>query len=366
MSNSELKNNAETESSLQREKFKKYLNPKYIQRGFLVFAFITILSFFLLFLYTNTAETLNAFRNIHIKYLLLALLLAFFDWWVGGYRNHIFVREIKPGISWKVCFNANLANIFMGAVTPSQTGGGPAQLYMLYRNGIRIMDGLAVSLINFVATALFFPISALVAYLIVKGTINDPLIITLIKSGFVLFSVFFSVVLISILLPKKMGKFLHGISKVLYQVFPDIGKKLMKLTEKLYKQLLGYNKTMRHFIRKKPILLPYSFILTCILYLTKYTIAFCILLGLGINIDYLTVIAIQAIIFFILYFAPSPGASGIAELSIAVLMAQIMPESLLASFTMMHRGFLLFLPALLGAYIVLKELKKHSISVVSD
>ena len=63
---------------------------------------------------------------------------------------------------------------------------------------------------------------------------------------------------------------------------------------------------------------------------------------------------------FVLYFAPSPGGSGIAEFSIAVLMASILAADLIPVFTLLHRIFLLFLPAVIGSFVVLRELKKHA------
>lgn len=96
------------------------------------------------------------------------------------------------------------------------------------------------------------------------------------------------------------------------------------------------------------------------MYFNKYALAFVLLLGVGVEADFWTVIGIQAIIFFILYHAPSPGASGFAELSIAGLMSHIIIESKLATFTVLHRTFLLLLGAMVGAFIMMKELKRHN------
>jgi uncharacterized membrane protein YbhN (UPF0104 family) len=67
--------------------------------------------------------------------------------------------------------------------------------------------------------------------------------------------------------------------------------------------------------------------------------------------------AILALLRFILYFAPTPGGSGIAEITIAVLMSTIMPLYLLPIYIILYRAFHLFLPASFGAYVLLAELR---------
>lgn len=347
-------------SSPENEKFGKILNQAYIKRGIFIFIGITLIAFTCLFLFSNTGDVLKALKEIKLQYVGLAFLMAFFDWWIGGMRNHIFVRETNPGISQRVCFDANLANIFIGAVTPSQTGGGPAHLYMLWRGGVKLTDGIAVSVVNYISTILFFILSTGIAIYHLQSIIPNDHISLLIKSGFAIFTTGFIIVLISLLAPERMGKVLIWIGKKLKAFFPNKFKNLDSKSENLAAELQNYHKTIMFFLINNPLLLPLSFIITCIMYFNKYALAFVLLLGLGIEADFWTVIEIQAIIFFMLYHAPSPGASGFAELSIAGLMAHIIIDSKLATFTILHRSFLLLLGALVGAFIMLKELKKHN------
>src|SRR5690606_34976215 len=94
--------------------------------------------------------------------------------------------------------------------------------------------------------------------------------------------------------------------------------------------------------------------------LNKYCMQYVILLGLGVHAEFIQVISIQILIQFMIYFAPSPGGSGFAEVSIAVLFAKIVPTSVLSIFTLLQRSFLLFLPALIGAFVIINLLKKHT------
>ncbi len=344
----------------------KYLNVRYLKRGILLFAFISLLSFTLLYIYTNTGSVVETLRAVQLKYVAIAVLLMFFDWWIGGFRNHIFVRLLIEKVSWRVCFDANLANIFVGAVTPSQTGGGPAQFYIWYRNGVKISDCVAISIINYISTILFMLGGSLAAIYYLKNAIDNALLFTLIKSSFIIFSTFFSLILLSLLLPKQMSKVIIGLFTLLAKLLPSKKDLFEGIAQKLSEAIQHYHTTMLLFTKGKPYLFPASFIITFIMYTNKYVIAYMLLRGLGLDAPLLTVLAIQAVLFFILYFAPSPGGSGIAELSIAVLMATIIPDAQLATFTVAHRAFLLFIPAVVGAFIMLGALKKQEAEVAGQ
>jgi uncharacterized protein (TIRG00374 family) len=90
-----------------------------------------------------------------------------------------------------------------------------------------------------------------------------------------------------------------------------------------------------------------------------------ILLGLGVQTDIVQVICIQVLIQFMIYFAPSPGGSGFAELSISILFGQIVPSNMVAAFTLLQRSFLLFFPSVIGAFTILKHLNKQALEVKS-
>jgi hypothetical protein len=61
-----------------------------------------------------------------------------------------------------------------------------------------------------------------------------------------------------------------------------------------------------------------------------------------------------------IYFAPSPGGSGFAEVGISVLFGKIVPNAILPIFTLLQRSFLLFFPALLGAFVVINLLRRQT------
>lgn len=342
------------------EKAKGLLNYKLIRRGAIIFFAITLFAFTALFLYGNTADSLVELRNIKPFYIPIILGLVFFDWWIGGWRNTIFVRKVIPGAPQRICFDANLANIFMGAVTPSQTGGGPMHLYMLYRKGVQLTHGIALSVINFISSIIFFVTSSGLALWYLKGTEINSTLFTLIKSGYTIFTSLFLLILFGMVAPKVLSRGISKFGSTITALFQTKQKKILNVVNSINEKLFEYNTTIKLFLRENPILFPYSLLITFIMYFNKFLVAFMIVRGLGYDGDFWSIIAVQAITFFLLYFAPTPGGSGVAELSIATLMTPFIPAVGITSFTILHRSFLLILPAIFGAFIVLKELKRHS------
>lgn len=133
--------------------------------------------------------------------------------------------------------------------------------------------------------------------------------------------------------------------------------RLSKLSKRLAGHIAIYQESFARFLCEHKLVIFNVFLITGIYHLLKLNLAYIILLALGIEIDYLTAMAILALLKFILYFSPTPGGSGVGELSIAALFATLMPLHMLPIYTVLYRFFCLILPAAFGAWIVMREMK---------
>lgn len=337
---------------------KKPFSRKLIKKGVFYFMGISIITMIGIFLYTNTGNTLEVWKGIEFRFILLALVIMCIDLLVGGWRNHIFTRALYPGISQWISFKANLANIFMGSVTPSQSGGGLAQLYLFTKNGVKLGDAVTISFINWISTLTFFPISGFIAYNIIKDRIPTGFITYLAQFGLSIFATLFTIIIIALFFPRLLEWIITNIAALLGSINKKWKSKIEAVGIKAKSSLIEYRNGCTKLLKSKPQLLVYSFLITIALYLNKYILGYVIVMALGVDADFWTIIAVQSIVYLLLYFAPSPGGSGIAELSLAGLMSGILADDYIATFTIMQRGFLVFVPALLGAIVVLGEMKK--------
>ncbi|NNE27489.1 MAG: flippase-like domain-containing protein [Saprospiraceae bacterium] len=339
-------------------KAQKVFNKKVIKKGIAYFLSISIVTLVGIFLYTNSGNTLEVWSKIQPGYFLIALLFIAIDLYLGAMRNHIFVKEFYPGKSLWISVKANLANIFMGAVTPSQSGGGIAQFYVFYKNGVSLPNAITISFINWISTLIFFPVSGIIAYLIIKDNIPSGFVNYLARFGFSVFTTLLIIVIIGLFFPDAIGFIVEKISRGVARLNKKWSSRLHVFGEKARQSLSDYRNKCLSLLKSKPQLMLFSFLLTIILYLNKYFLAYIIVLSLGTTGDIALIMAVQAIIYLLLYFAPSPGGSGIAELSIAGLMAGIIAGDYIGTFTLLQRSFLVFIPAIIGAFVVLGELNK--------
>jgi uncharacterized protein (TIRG00374 family) len=286
--------------------------------------------------------------------------MLFIDLMLGSWRNHIYIRKLAPTVSHWVSFRANVANMFMGAVTPAHGGAGPAQVYVYTSNGVAFIDAFAVSLINMGATLIFMPLAGFVAIMLMNTGYVSGMIPAMLKYGFCFFLLFLMAFLLAFRKPVWVGVIIQKIGAGLASLMPKRRQKLNAWAEKSHLNISKYQQTCSIIIKQHPLLFPLSLLITTLLYTNKYCMQYVILLGLGVNASLIQVISIQILIQFMIYFAPSPGGSGFAEISISVLFGKIVPSSLLSIFTLLQRSFLLFIPAIIGASVIINLLRKQA------
>ncbi len=329
-------------------------------RGLALFVLLTVAGLAALWRFTAAGGASQVMATLSPGFLALGVLGGVGDILIGAVRYQIFLRRIRPGTSLWLPIRADLANRFMGAVTPSQTGGGPAQVFVLWRGGIPVPDALSFLLINFLSTLIFFLGAGGITAWVFRERFPAGGIHMLVQYGFAAFAACLAVMLVGLLRPEWLAcpmawtaRRLEGRSGVAARLAYHCAHTLSDGVEQ-------YQAACTRFVRENPSLPVLSFGLTALLYLNKFTLAWLVMRGLGVEGDYLTTLAVQALLHFVLFVAPSPGGSGIAEIGTGAFMAILMPAHLLAPFTLAYRFLLIYLPAAAGAVVLLRELAPAS------
>ena len=84
-----------------------------------------------------------------------------------------------------------------------------------------------------------------------------------------------------------------------------------------------------------------------------------ILDGLGVEPHYFRAYIMQTILYLVLPYMPTPGASGIAEVGSASLFVAFIPEKLVGLVTFGWRLFTFHLVLLVGGFFAFIEISKH-------
>jgi len=329
---------------------------KAINRGIQLFVVFTVVGVVLSVWWKSSANLSVVLKHIDTSYLYLLIPLVALDYILGGFRYRLFFDgKVLPKISMWDNMRANWANIFMGAVTPFQTGGGPAQFYILWRCGAKVSESVLVSAINFAATMNFFLVSSVVALIVLPASIFATNIVYVIKIAFGVVG-FITLVVILILSFPRSGA---AIIKSIFRVVPARFKRASALRDRLVNTLTegaeNFGDSFKQILRRKKLSLVIVVFATLALFFNKYLIGYVIALALGQNPNFGIFIGLQILHFFIVYFAPTPGASGIAEVSSVWLMEKVMSTDILIIYAVAWRFFTTHLGALIGGFVVLLD-----------
>jgi uncharacterized protein (TIRG00374 family) len=295
--------------------------------------------------------------SLHGGFLLLAAASAALDIVIGALRYHLFIRRIRPGTSLWLPIRADLANRFVGAVTPSQTGGGPAQVFVLHRGGIPVPEALSFLAINFLCTLAVFLAAGGAGAWALGGRVPAGIATHLVRYGGTVLLAGLGLILLALGRPDTCARILGRGAARLERLPVAWAPTLARGARFLAGSADRYRATCVRFVREDPTLPLAALLLTLLLYLNKFTLAWLVMRGLGADGAYGTTLAVQALLHLVLYVAPTPGGSGIAELATGALMAVVLPGGLLGPFTLVYRVLLVHAPATVGAGVLAAALK---------
>jgi uncharacterized protein (TIRG00374 family) len=333
-----------------------------ISKGLKIFFGLSVASIAIIFLFTDWSKTAEALSRIEPKYLLIAVLLALADWCGGGMRLYLLTRGLSKKIAFRDTIKAALANTAMGAITPSQMGGGPAQVFMLYKNGLPLVEAMSASLMTFVVTIIFFVLSAgAITFLGVNTSIADETVRHLFRYGFNIFLVCGVIFILFIAKPSWLRVLMRWLFNFLSLFRHDHFLRPGSRANKMIDATSEIHEINVYYIKNRFFTLVVSLLLTAVLFGFKCFIAYFVVRGLGVTAGVWEVVSIQILILLAVYFFPTPGGTGAAELGSAVLMAQILPMELLMVYVVVWRIVVMYIAVILGSVVMLRALGQDTL-----
>jgi len=333
-----------------------------ISKGLKIFFGLSVASISVVVLFTDWGKTLEALSRIEPGYLFLALLLATADWMGGGVRLFILTRGLSANVSLRTTTKAALSNTAMGAITPSQMGGGPAQVFLLYKNGLPLLEAMSASLMTFVVTIVFFVISAgAITFSGVNTSIEDETVRQFFRYGFMVFLVCGTMFMVFIARPSWLRLLLRWIFSFLSLFRKRHLLRPGSRANRAIEATAQIHEINIYYIRHRFPALVVSLLLTAVLFGFKCFAAYFIVRGLGVSAGVWEVVSIQILILLTVYFFPTPGGTGAAELGSAVLMAQILPIELLTVYVVTWRVVVMYISVILGSVVMLRALGQDTL-----
>jgi uncharacterized protein (TIRG00374 family) len=327
--------------------------------GIQLFILISLVAITVGFWWKRPANLGELLANVDWRFALLIIPLVGIDYLFGGLRYRVlFNGRVLTKVSLWNCMRSNWANIFMGAATPMQTGGGPAQIYLLWRSGAHVSEGLLASLVNFAGTLVFFVCASFAALLLIPGDLFGARVMGLIQGAFVVVALVAGLVLAVMIFPRAGLWTIRHVYDGLLARIPRLGRARDRVIGKAEAGVERFSGAVRLVGSRGKGSLALVVLFTLILFSNKFTIAYAVVRALGHEVPYGVFLGLKCVHLFVIYFAPTPGASGVAEVSSVWLMERIIPSEILLVYTVLWRLFTTVIGAIIGGFVLLLDVRR--------
>lgn len=323
----------------------RLLTPGAIRRGFELFIVISLVGYGAVLVYGNDMGAfVESLGRIRWGWVLVGLVLASMDWIGGGLRLWVLGREVheKPDLLGLIIAGG------MGAwgayLTPMQAGSSPVQIYAMNRTGFPVPKAIATVLMSFIATVVFFAIAGPLALafgagqaLGDRGNVLGLSLLDLFRGSMAIFGALAVLLLVVMVAPRFVSLGVHKLAEVLSRRSTRIASRL----EGLRSGIDTAHETMQAFNTPRGWLaLFWATLISGPSHANKLLAGYVALRAVGIEANFVDVLLLQTLITFLLYFAPTPGASGVAEVLSAAVMSVYVPRELIPIYTLIWRCIL--------------------------
>jgi len=286
----------------------------------------------------HTLRHLNKFQpwSLFVALILLGIGL-YFDGTRLMHLVHISGEKIRLIEAVQVVFG----NYFLALLTPGAAGGAVAQVMFLRRAGVPIGKATVLVVVRTLLSIIFLLICLPIVFYYDPGIlpgISDN-VLAIVSAGIVvsilgIIGLFrtsgFNYLLV--VLTKKLS---HNRRRRIFAIYRDVRGAVLMLSS-------------------APASMFKVFMESIISLLALYSIVPILFMGMGVAVNFLQIIGRMILLNILLYFAPTPGGSGIAEGGFIFLFSSFVPSGTVGIAAVAWRMIVEYLPFVIGLYFTIK------------
>jgi uncharacterized protein (TIRG00374 family) len=335
----------------------RLLTPKLLLRGFEISVLASLVGFGITLVYGNDFSAfLNAIGHLHWIWILAGLGLASMDWIGGGIRLWAVARYVYPHPPLKAMILAGGMGAWAGYITPVNSGAGPMTMYTMRRYGVPLPVAVTSTFMSFVSTVLFFAIAGPLAVFFgagrslgQRGNVLGLSLFDLFLGSLAIIAGIGVLMAFVLLFPRLARDLIHRIAEAIGRRSRRVAARLEKLRagiDQAHESLVGFNNPGGWLA------MLWATILSGPSHANKLLAGYVALRAVGIEANFVDILLVQTLVMFLLYFAPTPGASGVGEVLSAAVMSSYVPRELTPIYILIWRltltyftigfGFLVF------------------------
>lgn len=227
--------------------------------------------------------------------------------------SRLILSRLGHGVRYRQCLGYSFTGFYVSSITPSSTGGQPAQIYYMSKDGIPAAHGslnMMLIAVCYQVVTLGYAVFAFFAMGDIRRGLGAGLGLLLFYGGAVMV-LLTAGMLCMMFLPNAAKKLTGGILNLLVRL--RIIKRAGEAREKLELQMAEYRRGAE-CIRENLSLMPALLLLTFVQLTALYAVPFVVYRGFGLSgATFLQLVGTQALVSLAVGSLPLPGAVGAAE-----------------------------------------------------
>ena len=308
----------------------------------IIFILFIIVTFYIIFKDNDIIEIIDTIKKVNIKYILLGILIMC----IFVLSEGINIKRVLISLGNKVKLIDSIkyasAGFFFSSITPSSSGGEPAQMYFMTKDKLPLSHSALALLIELCSFELTSFILAIIGFII-----NNKLLIN--NIGNIKYLMFIGITLNLIILifliimifSKKTSLY---ILKIIYKILEIFNyKKRIIFLKKAINQINEYHACSIYLKNNKIVF--FKTFMTSLIQLTLYhSIPYLIYLSFNQH-DYsiITFISLESVLYISVSSLPFPGAVGVSEGAFLIMFKIFFNKSILESAMLISRGISFYL-----------------------
>lgn len=338
------------------------LTPRLLRRGLELFAIISVLGVVGLLLYgDNFHAFVGAILGLRWGWFALGLGLASMDWFGGGTRLWVVARHVHPGVRWRSMIISGGMSAWGAYLTPFQSGAGPMMMWTMRRAGVSLPEAMISTFMTFVATVVFFAVAGPLAIVLgagrslaQHGVVLGITLYDLFRTSLLIFVLIGIVMAFAMFFPRVLRDFVHWVATRIHARSHRAADRIERLRDGIDRA----HECMVAFGSPSGLLaIVWAIILSAPSHANKLLAGYVAMRALGLPAHFVDILLVQTFISFLLYFAPTPGASGLAEVLSVAVMSIYVPRPLLPSYTLLWRFINSYATVIFGSWLFWRWLR---------
>ncbi|MDO4945727.1 MAG: lysylphosphatidylglycerol synthase transmembrane domain-containing protein [Ruminococcus sp.] len=319
--------------------------------GFIVL--ICWLTFRLLFSGQEFSSILEDLHNADTRWIAVGLLLAFM--FVAGESCIIYymLRVLGQKTKFLRCLKYSFIGFFFSDITPSASGGQPAQMYYMKKDGVKIGFSTLIMLLITIAYKAVLVILGLIFLIFNYSLVADHVgkMWWLLILGFALNIAFIAVLAAVFVKPVWARKAGIKIVNLLTNIKIIKSKNNQKYIEKITRICDTYT-IGADYIKNNLHTVVNVFLITAVQRLSLFAITWIVYKSYGLSgYGILPVIALQTMIGISVEMLPLPGAAGITEGCFMIMFDRIFGKELMRPALLLSRGMSFYAVLIAGGLV---------------